>query len=66
MIAKDEEEVEKVIKELNISVITFHPSMGRYDFELLPLYDYLENSPDVEKMTLKASNDSNLPLYLIK
>lgn len=66
MIAKDEEEVEKVIKELNISVITFHSSMGRYDFELLPLYDYLENSPDVEKMTLKASNDSNLPLYLIK
>lgn len=66
MIAKNQEEVEKAIEDLNISVITFHPSMGRYDYELLPFYDYLENSPNVEKMTLKASNDSNLPLYLIK
>ena len=66
MIAKDEEEVEKAIKKLNISVIAFHPSMGRYDYELLPFYEYLENSSNVEKITLKASNDSNLPLYLIR
>lgn len=66
MIAKTEDEVENAIKELNISVITFHPSLGRYDYSVLPLYSYLENSPNVEKITLKASNDSNLPLYLIK
>ena len=66
IVAQNEVQIEQAIQNLNIKVISFEPYVNRYDYSVLPFYNYLQTSDNVERKWIQSSNDYWILAYILE